>query len=278
MRHEVRKDSRNELLLLHRVCEAPTFHQGPQLLNNLLLARGRAPNGQIATALKVWIPVSRVGRSDDSAGFLENDPAGTNVPDPDTGLPEDIDPAGSDIAEVKGCRPRAAYRVHHGTAVGLRGEKLLVHRGTQLPVWTTALVSPLNSDQAVIKRSDGGGITLRGQQKAAAVISSEESTFALDSSEEVTAEGVVDDTNNRLAADSQSERDGGIGETVDEVQGAVDGVGDDGGGVGKLGSLFEALFAEELELGICGGDGLGDHVLDSLVGRGDTVAGVVLGV
>ena len=60
---------------------------------------------------------------------------------------------------------------------------------------------------------------------------------------------------------------------MDEVRGAVDGVDDEGWGVGELLARVVGFFADEFEGRVGGEEARGDHFFDCLVGFGDEVGG-----
>ena len=66
---------------------------------------------------------------------------------------------------------------------------------------------------------------------------------------------------------------------MDEVEGAVDGVDDEGwvGGQPGGGPGDVRFFAEEFVVGVGGAEGGGEHLLDCVVGFGDQVGGVGFG-
>jgi hypothetical protein len=66
----------------------------------------------------------------------------------------------------------------------------------------------------------------------------------LDGGVESIGEGIENDAHDRDAEDSKAEGDADIGEPVNEVRGAVNGVDDEGGVVGKRGGT-SSFFAQE---------------------------------
>lgn len=89
-----------------------------------------------------------------------------------------------------------------------------------------------------------------------------------DGAVQVPREGVVDDADQGPVFGDEGERDGGVGVAVHEVEGAVDGVDDEGGVRGQPGAVAGdvAFFAQELVVWVGGGEGGGEHVFDCVVG------------
>lgn len=69
--------------------------------------------------------------------------------------------------------------------------------------------------------------------------------MAFDGGVEGRGEGAVDDADNGDPVEREAERDADVGVAVDEVDGAVDGVADEGGEVGEVHAGFVGLFTEE---------------------------------
>ena len=101
--------------------------------------------------------------------------------------------------------------------------------------------------------------------------------MALDGPVEDVEEGVVDDADDGDARYGEAEGDAGVGEGVDEVCRAVDGVDYEGGCVGDFGSRLPGFFAHEGDGWVRFAEGRGDVIFDGFVGFGDDVDGCLRG-
>jgi len=140
----------------HSKLKLSITHDLPQLLDYslLLLLLGMA-DGEVETALDGRIPVTRIGRRDDAASLLEDDPPSSDVPTPDSTLPEDIENALGDVAEVQRGGTVGADGLAECAAFYRVRQQGVLDITTETPVRSLTLVTILDGNQARSERRHG---------------------------------------------------------------------------------------------------------------------------
>ena len=152
-----------------------------------------------------------------------------------------------------------------------------MNRGAQCPVWTRALVTPLNGHETRVERWHGFRNGLDRQfDRAVSEGLGQIGALTLNRMVHVSAERIEHDANNRFLIERQGQGDSAVGYPERKVQCAVDGIHDECRRVCELGAMLERLFAEEGAFR----EGLSEasfgHRFDLLVEFGDYVRCVVL--
>lgn len=211
----------------------------------------------------------------DAPHLAQHAPRGRHVPRVGAALPPAVELARGDAADglggavggAEGVGEAAGGRCEGGEDGEVEGEVGPVAVAAEVDA--DAGVAEATGQRAVVERESLG---LPGVERGVLVPGA--AAAVRDGGEEFALEGVVDDADGGPPGDDERERDADLGQAVEEVGGAVDGVDDPGG---RRGDAFfgrvEGLLADELVLGVFGDQARGDEVLDRFVGVGDDVRG-----
>ena len=204
--------------------------------------------------------------------LIQNTPPGADIPGPAPTLPVNVHLRSRHRRQVQSGGAQGMQGVNH-RAAGLTAPCQLAEcLNLVLVVWPIPRRPPLHRDKRIRETLQRPWVLCQGESlRRISLALCHEGALALDSCEEKVLVGVVDDANGGLAVDSEAEGNAGVGEHVEEVGGAVDGVNNEGGLRADFLAGFVCLFAHEGDIRVGSGEAVGDNLFDGLIDFGDDI-------